>query len=386
METFDVVVIGGGLIGCSIAFELATKKLKVVVLDKQQPGREASWAAAGMLSPAPDSARDIPLVPLSRESLRIYPEFVRAIEQASGKRTGYAMNGALQIFAEPYGETERDEMVAEHKRLSLAAEPISIEAARAKEPSINPATHAVAFLPEEGSVEPRLLMDAVISAATRRGVEIRADCAATSLLRERGRCVGVCAGGKIAAKQVVLAAGCFSGAVDEDKNSSKPYVPTHPVRGQMLALKHQGFRLQRVLRSERGYLIPRADGRVVAGSTTEDAGFEKKVTAAGTRQILAVALELCPELGEAEIVEAWSGLRPGTPDALPILGPTEMEGLLVSTGHYRNGILLAPITARLVREWITTGRANFDVKSFSTLRFNRNQQESVSKNASTVQK
>ncbi len=367
METFDVVVIGGGLIGCSIAFELAAEKLKIAVLDKQQPGREASWAAAGILSPAPESAKDIPLLSLSRESLRIYPDFVRAVEETSGEATGYTRNGTLQLFSTPDAERERDQLLAEHKRLGLAAESISMRAAREKEPSVGSTTHALAFLPDEGAVEPRLLMDAVAAAAKRRGVEIRANCTVTSLLQEQGRCVGVCADRKIAAQHVILAAGCFSGEVDREV--ARRCVPTRPVRGQMLALKRAGLRLHRVLRSERGYLVPRADGRIVAGSTTEEAGFEKKVTASGIMQILAAGVELCPQLAGAEIVETWSGLRPGTPDALPILGPTGMAGLLAATGHYRNGILLAPITAKLVRQWITTGQANFDVQRFSPLRF-----------------
>ena len=362
-----MVVIGAGLIGCSIALELATEKLKIAVLDKQQPGREASWAAAGMLSPAPDTAKDIPLLPLSRESLRIYPDFVRAVEQTSGETTGYTRNGTLQLFSGPEAERERDALLAEHKRLGLAAESISAGAAREQEPSLDSAARALAFLPDEGAVDPRLLMDAVAGAARRRGVEIRANSAVTSLWQEQGRCVGVCADRKIAAQHVILAAGCFSGEVDQDL--ARRCVPTRPVRGQMLALKRGGFGLQCVLRSERGYLVPRADGRVVAGSTTEEAGFEKKVTAAGTVQILAAALELCPELAGAEIVETWSGLRPGTPDALPILGPTRMAGLIAATGHFRNGILLAPITAKLVREWVTSGGVNFDVQRFSPLRF-----------------
>ena len=149
----------------------------------------------------------------------------------------------------------------------------------------------------------------------------------------------------------------------------RKYAPTRPIRGQMVALRRKNFHLQRVLRSERGYLIPRADGRVVAGSTIEDVGFDKEVTAGERREILATALELCPRLAEAEIVDSWSGLRPGTPDDLPILGPTEIEGLILATGHYRNGILLAPVTARLVREWITSGRTTFGAEAFSPSRF-----------------
>lgn len=371
MKTFDIVVIGGGVIGASIAFELAAKKLRVVVLDRQQPGQEASWAAAGMLSPAPDSPRDIPLVPLSCASLKLYPEFVAAIDEASGRSTGYLREGALEIFPEPDGESERDRVVSECKQLGIEAEPVSMETARSWENAIGPAAHAAAWLPEEGTVEPRLLMDALIAAARNRGVEFRANCEVTGLLIERGRCGGVMAGSeKIAARHVVVAAGCFSSHIGLETQLLARYAPTRPVRGQMLALRPDATRLQRVLRSERGYLVPRRDGQIVAGSTSEEAGFEKRVTPAGIRRILDNALELLPSLAGAEIVETWSGLRPGTPDDLPILGPTDIEGLLIATGHYRNGILLAAVTAKLICEWVATGRTTLDVQAFSPLRFN----------------
>lgn len=372
MSKFDVAVVGGGVIGASIAFELAAEKLRVVVLDRQQPGREASWAAAGMLSPAPDSPRDIPLVPLGRESLALYPQFVSAIEEASGQATSYAREGTIEIFSAPHGEAERDRRVSECRRLGLAAEPIAIGEARQWEKSIGSDARAAISLPEEGTVEPRLLMDAVLAAARRRGVEIRSDCRVTGLLRERQRCVGVVAGGEeIAAGCVVIAAGCFSREVAPDMEILARYGPTRPVRGQMLALRPDAAVLRRVLRSERGYLVPRRDGRIVAGSTSEEAGFEKRVTPEGIRKILDAALELCPALARAELVETWSGLRPGTPDDLPILGPTDIEGLLIATGHYRNGILLPPVTAKLVREWIVNGRTDFDAAAFSPLRFSR---------------
>jgi glycine oxidase len=139
----------------------------------------------------------------------------------------------------------------------------------------------------------------------------------------------------------------------------------------MVALRPKGINLRHVLRSERGYIVPRRDGRVVAGSTLEDAGFDKHVTPAGLQQILSATIELAPALGDAEVLETWAGLRPGTPDDLPILGPTGIEGLLVATGHYRNGILLAPITAKLLREWITSGKTSFETEIFSPLRFAR---------------
>lgn len=366
MNAFDVAIIGGGAIGGAIAFELAAEKLSVVVLDRQQAGREASWAAAGMLSPGPDSPEALPLVPLGKESLRLYPEFIAAIEEASGRSTSFVREGTLQIFPGPHGETEREKMAAQYRRLGLAFEPISFEAARKLEESLGPAARVAAWLADESVVDPRLLLDAVIGAARRRGVEFRNDCAVTSVLVEGNRCGGVAAGGqRIAANHVVLAAGCFSGGID----GVARYAPTRPVRGQMLSLRPEGLTLRRVVRSEKGYLVPRRDGRVIAGSTLENAGYQKHVTPGGLQQILDGVLELVPGMARAEIVESWAGLRPGTPDNLPILGPTDIEGLWVATGHYRNGILFTPVTAKLLRDWIVRGRVSMNTEAFSPLRF-----------------
>ena len=253
VKTYDVAIVGGGVIGASIAFELASEKLRVVVLDRQQPGQEASWAAAGMLSPAPDSPRDIPLVPLSRESLRFYPDFVAAVEEVSGASAAYAREGALEIFSAPGGEVERDRRVAECEQLGLLVEPVSIAIARRWEKAIGPAGQAAAWLPDEGTVEPRSLMQAVLTAAQRRGAEIRANCPVTGLLTERERCVGVITPEEeIGAGQVVIAAGCFSGTIGNHAELLARLAPTHPVRGQMIELRTEGTRLRRVLRSERG--------------------------------------------------------------------------------------------------------------------------------------
>jgi glycine oxidase len=376
VNAYDVIIVGGGLIGSSIAFELASEKLRVVVLDRQEPGREASWAAAGMLSPGPDSAESSALVPLGKESLRLYPEFIAAIEQASGKATDFTRNGTFEAFRGPEAENTRNKMVAEFHRLGLAAEAMSANEARKQEPSLGPQASAVVWLPDEATVDPRLLLETVLAAATHRGAEIRANCAVDALLYESGACAGVIAGGqKIAAKQVVIAAGSFCGTIADAAHDPDPhpqlrqYAPVHPVRGQMLALRSASVQLKKVLRSRHCYLVPRRDGRIIAGSTLEDAGFVKQVTPQGVRQILDGALELAPALADAKIVEEWSGLRPGTPDLLPIIGPTDIAGLWLATGHYRNGILLAPATARIMREWIVTGKSNFNAESFSPLRF-----------------
>jgi glycine oxidase len=376
MGAYDAVIVGGGLIGSSIAFELSSEKLCVALLDRQEPGREASWAAAGMLAPGPDSSDATALVPLGIESLRLYPEFIVAIERASGKSVDFTRNGTFEVFRGPEAEIARNKMVAEFHHLGLAAGAMSADEARKHESSLGANTGAVAWLPEEATVDPRLLVEAVLAAAKLSGAEIRANCAVDALLYEGKACTGVVAAGqKISAKQIVIAAGSFCGTIADPAREAhqqpqlQHYAPVHPVRGQMLALRSETVQLKKVLRSQHGYLVPRRDGRIIAGSTLENSDFVKQVTPQGVRQILDAALELAPALADAKIVEEWSGLRPGTPDLLPIIGPTDITGLWLATGHYRNGILLAPATAKIIRDWIVTGKSSFKAESFSPLRF-----------------
>jgi glycine oxidase len=377
VKTFHVAVIGGGVIGLSSAFELASANLRVAVLDSQEPGRGASWAAAGMLSPAPDSPRDIPLVPLAKESLRLYPEFVAAIEEASGKQTGYTREGALEIFFGKQAGTQLSGLVSLHRELGLGTEPIAMDAARGWERLISPVARAAAWLPAEGMVDPRELTSAVLAAAKNRGVEIWPQRRVTALLLERDKCQGVIAENEtIGAERVIIAAGYSSNEITIGHDLLARYAPTRPVRGQIVALRLPGAGLRRVVRSKNGYLVPRKDGRIIAGSTIEEAGSEKRVTLAGIRKILDGTLELVPDLARAEVLEMWSGLRPGTPDDLPIIGPTEIDGLLIATGHYRNGVLLAPVTARLISDLILRGRTSLDAETFSPLRFSNRQVQS----------
>jgi glycine oxidase len=370
VKVADVAIIGGGVIGASIAFELAAEKLTVVLLDRQQPGREASWAAAGMLSPGPDSPEALPLVPLLKESMRLYPEFVASVEEISGQSVAVSQNGMFEFFIAPEGESERDRMIVQYRCLGLAIEPVSIEAARKVEPSLGPAARAAAWLPEEASVDPRLLTEAVLAAAQQRRVDIRSDTTVTSVLLDEDRCAGVIANGeRITANCVVLAAGCFSGEIDWLGR----YAPTRPVRGQILSLRPNGALLGRTLRSSKGYLVPRTDGRIIAGSTLEDAGFDKHLTPAGVQGILQGVLELVPAVASAQIIDSWAGLRPGTPDNLPILGPTDIRGLFIATGHYRNGILLAPVTAKLLSDWVVGRTVSMNTDAFSALRFSQSE-------------
>lgn len=369
VKTFDVAIIGGGLIGASIAFELADENLRVGLFDKQEPGREASWAAAGMLSPAPDGPPALPLVPLAKESLKLYPQFVAAVGKASGQSTDYEIKDSLHLFFAPEGDLERDALIREYRALGIAAKPLDGEAARKLENSIGPLARSAVLL-TEAVVDPRLLTQAVLKAVRARGVAVHAGVEVTRMLKAGARCCGIIAGGEeIHSRHVIVAAGSFSARISTEDAEFARFAPTIPVRGQMLALRAEGLGLRHVVRSHRGYLVPRRDGRIIAGSTLEDAGFAKEVTPEGVRKIRDAAMEMIPALEKAEIVETWAGLRPGTPDELPILGPTDIEGLLVATGHYRNGILLAPVTAKLLREWVVLGKTSFDAKIFSPLRF-----------------
>jgi glycine oxidase len=376
VSAFDVIIVGGGVIGSSIAFELSGEKMRVALLDRQEPGKEASWAAAGMLSAVPDSPKSLPLVPLANESLQLYPEFVATLLEASGKSVDFAHEGAFEIFTGPSAEFQRDRMLAECRRLGIAGEAISPDVARRRESALGGDASALAWFPEEATVDPRQLMEAVLAGANQRGAQIHTGCVVDSLLYEGGRCVGVTAcGKKFESTHVVIAAGSYCGTVEnempEEKRVLAQYAPVHPVRGQMIALRSDTVQLKCVLRSEKGYLVPRSDGRIIAGSTLEDAGFEKRVTPDGVRRILDGVLSLAPALRDAQIVDTWSGLRPGTPDHLPIIGPTDIPGLMIATGHYRNGILLAPVTAKIVRNWIIGGKANFSAEDFSPLRFTK---------------
>lgn len=371
MRTYDAVIVGAGIVGASISFELGRQNFRVLLVDRQQPGQEASWAAAGMLSPAPDGPDAIPLVPLGRASLAMYPEFIATIEEFSGLKTGYRQEGALEVLFHGDAERELSTLVALDRGLGLAVEPLPVDEARELEPAISSEAQSAALFSAEASVDNRALTAAVLAAAAQQGVEIRAGLAATAVLHRKDRLEGVLAGGeKIRTGCVVVAAGCYASELEH----AAAYAPTRPVRGQMVALRAADIRIKRVLRSARGYIVPRDDGRLIVGSTLENAGFEKKVTADGIRRILSAALDLAPELAHAAIVETWSGLRPDTPDHLPVLGPTDIEGLVMAAGHYRNGILLAPITAKLIREWVIEKRTSLSLDEFSPSRFHQAKQ------------
>ena len=366
MTKFDVVVAGGGLIGGSIALELARAGLRVGLFDRQEPGQEASWAGAGILSPAPESAAMVSLVPLGKASMAIYPEFVGIVEEISGQSAGYRPKGTLQALFSRDAREELSTVIALHHGLGLKAEPLRAEDARELEPSLSEDLEAAVLRPDEASVENRAMTQAVLEAAGRSGVQFFPGRGAEAIWREGARCLGLhLKNEKIEAPWTVIAAGCFSAGIE----GVAAYAPVRPAKGQMIALRADDLRIERVLWSENIYLVPRNDGRILAGATVEYTGFEKGLTAGGLQKIFSGAIELSPGLAAARVEETWAGLRPDSPDHLPILGPTDIDRLLIATGHFRGGILLTPITARLVCEWVTQQRVSVDWDRFSPLRF-----------------
>jgi len=366
MKKFDVAIAGGGVIGGAIALELARAGLRVAVFDRQQPGQEASWASAGILSPAPENPGMVVMVPLGKASLGLYPEFVAQVEEISGKNTGFRLKGTLEALFSHDTKAELSTIIALHHGLGLKAEPLRAEDARELEPALSEEVEAAVLRPEEGSIDNRALTAAILKAAQRSGAEVFSGNGAKAIWREGNRCAGlVLQNERVEAKWTVIAAGCFSAMIE----GIAPYAPVRPAKGQMAALRADDLKMERVLWSEKIYLVPRNDGRILAGATIEYAGFDKRTTAGGIERILSAAIDLAPDLANARIEETWAGLRPDSPDHLPILGPTDIDGLLMATGHFRSGILLTPVTARLIREWIMEQRVSVDWDRFSPLRF-----------------
>jgi glycine oxidase ThiO len=349
VQTADAVIIGGGVIGLSLAVELRRGGLSVIVLDKHQPGREASWAAGGMLAHS-EVGGDPLFRELARRSAEIYPAWVQRLEDESGVNVDFRSYGTIRFEDEEGSEpSEVGKELTESELRGL--EPEVTYAARAR-------------LVDEACVDPRLLMEALLKAALHLGVHVAAGAEVTHLQIEHGRAgAAVTTKTRYAGNLLVNCAGAWAGQV-----SPLP-IPTRPVKGQMLALVGGRELVRHVIRGNGVYVIPRSDGRNVIGSTVEEKGFDKRVEVATIQRLHQAAAILVLQLGEALIHESWSGLRPGTPDKLPIMGKTSIEGYFVATGHYRDGILLAPVTARLMSQLVLERDCDYNFDLFSPNRF-----------------
>jgi len=350
MKNWDVIVIGGGIIGLSLSIELRKKGARVLVIERGEPGREASHAAGGMLV---DCALETPpaLQPVATASARMYPEFAHELEIESGTKVDLRDQGTI-LFPP-----------AEHATPSAFSALTPAQLAEL-EPALSEVKDP-AFFVKERSVDPKALTAAAIKTAKNRGVDFSSGDSVTAVNLSDGHVTGVTTNKtSFLASSVVNCAGAWSGQV------GPVAFPTRPVKGQILCLVMPSrMLLKHVIRSPRVYLIPRSDGRLLVGATIEEAGFDKRTDASTIQRLHQAAIALVPKLLDAQIHDAWAGLRPGTPDTLPILGATETPGYYVATGHFRDGILLAPITAQVMAEVITGNQCNYDLTGFSPRRF-----------------
>jgi glycine oxidase len=356
MKTWDVIVIGGGIIGLSLSIELRRNGASVLIVERGEPGREASSAAGGMLVDC--SAETLgALQPLATASASMYPEFVRGLEIDSGMGIDLRDQGTI-FFPSP----------AHASQLGLPAL-LPTELA-----GLGPAlavSDCPAYYLQERSVDPRGLTSAALKAAKHRGVDISSGDEVTAVncspnRSEEHELEVLTKTTSFFAPKVVNCAGAWSGQI-------APHAfPTRPVKGQMLCLiaPSREF-LKHVIRTPEVYLIPRSDARILVGATVEEAGFDKRTDAATIQRLHRAAIAVVPALRNARILEDWAGLRPGTPDSLPILGETATLGYYVATGHFRDGILLAPITARVMAQVIGGSACNYDLTPFSPARFSQ---------------
>ena len=341
MKSWDVIIAGAGIIGLSLALELRQRGANVLVLDRGEPGSEASSAAAGMLAPA-DPETPGALRPLATASAQMFPAFVQKLESAGNTQVDFRRLGTIAFLEEASAPQV-------YKNLS-------IDDLQRLEPLLQNPGHS-AFFVQEDSVDPLLLTQAARAAAQNLGVEIRGYMAVAEI-RARDNAV-----------EVITQAETFSAASAVDCRGAWSGAPVRPRKGQMLYVQPRTSILQHVLRAPKVYLVPRSSGKILIGATVEDVGFDKSVNPLVIDHLASAAAKYLPALASAPILQSWAGLRPGTPDGLPIIGPTSTPRLFAATGHFRNGILLAPVTAQIMADLVQGRPSSHDIRAFSPDRF-----------------
>lgn len=371
-----VIIVGGGVIGLSIGWQLAKVGCGVSIYERNYAGRSASWSAAGMLAPLAEvHFEEKALLQLGNLSLQLYPEWVEALEVDSGMSVGYRTEGTLIVGLDQDDARELKHLYESQQFLNLPCKWLTGSEAREMEPLLSPKVTAAIFSPNDHQVDNRLMVEALIVAYQRAGGSLYENMPVEKIeirdVKARGVWVeGVLDNGDV----IVLAAGCWSNEIEGLPGIVKP--PLRPVKGQILALQMEaGVILQKVIRTIRAkyltdvYLAPKNDARLVIGATNEEMGFDTRLTAGGLFELLRGAWEAVPGVYDLPIVETWTGLRPGSRDNAPILGETAVENLVMATGHYRNGILLAPVTAREIASLVLTGQTSEVIAPFQLSRF-----------------
>lgn len=368
---YDVVVVGAGIVGLACAWRAAERGLSVLVVDRDGETRGASWAAAGMLAPVTEAAfGEEPLARLAVAGAAEWPGFRAELEERAGRDTGYRESGALLVAKDRDDAEELHRLLAFQRALGLEAEWVASRECRRLEPGLSPAVAGAILARAERHVDPRAVILALAAALERAGGK-RVAGEARLRVDPGGRACGVdIAGhGPVDAGAVVAAPGAVAGALEGVPAGHRP--PVRPVKGQILRLRAGSPPAERVIRGLRCYIVPRSSGEVIVGATVEDRGHDSSVTAGGVFGLLEAARELLPDVDELELVEARAGLRPGTPDNGPIVGPGSVGGLVWATGHHRGGVLLAPLTARAVVDAIVGQPLPEALRPFGPERFER---------------
>jgi glycine oxidase len=353
----DVLIIGGGVIGLTAAYYLARERVRVAVVDKGDFGQEASWAGAGIIPPGNPGRARTPFDLLRAQSSALYPGLSTELRECTGIDNGYRRCGGLELA------DEADDAAQEWRSEGIAFEALAEPDVLRLEPRLARGLGTAYHLPDMAQVRNPRHIKALLAACAALGVRLRPGCPVQTLERQGSRIVGVTtAEGRLTADRFILAAGAWAEALLLPLGW-RPGI--HPVRGQIVLL-HPGAPLfQHVLLRGKRYLVPRPDGRVLVGSTEEDAGFDKRTTAGAVGQLLAFAVALVPALAQAPLERCWAGLRPGTPDELPFLGPVPgLDNLFVAAGHFRAGIQLSPGTGLVLKELLLGQEPTVPLEAF----------------------
>ena len=370
-EASDTIVIGGGVIGLAIARALALRGMKqITLIERAQLGAEASHAAAGMLAPQAEANCADAFFELACASRDLYPVFASDLREESGTDIELENTGTLYLALTDQDEEELENRHCWQTRTGLPVERLSADETRRLEPNVSHEVRSALRFPLDVQVDNRRLVAALSVSVEKLGVRLLTETNVKSITVDHGRVSGVeTSGGIVCSPVVVVACGAWTSFLTWPDKAAPP-VSIEPVRGQMLCFESNPRLAHHVIHSPRGYIVPRLDGRLLAGSTTEYAGFDKRITGAGLNAITSHALEIAPSLGGLPVVACWAGLRPRAEDEWPVMGEcAQVGGLFYATGHYRNGILLAPLTGDLIAEQIMTRLAPPLLSSFSPDRF-----------------
>jgi glycine oxidase len=367
----EIVIIGGGVIGLSVARALALRGVRdICLVEREDLGTEASFAAAGMLAPQVEADANDEFFKLACRSRDMYIDFAARLLEETDVNVELDTTGTIYIALSEADAVDCEKRFAWQTTAGFDVERLSANEVLSIEPSINPSVKLALFFPRDIQVENRRLVCALANSVNKLGVQILSHTSSDEIRTDNNKVVGVeTSKGFISCNTVVIAAGCWSGRVRFI--GSRWHGPTMvPVRGQMVCLAKKPKLSQHVVYSHRGYIVPRQDGRLLAGSTSEPSTFVKQTTAGGVASILKNATEISPQIAQLPIIDMWAGLRPKAPDGLPVLGPCdEIAGLHYATGHYRNGILLAPVTGELIAQAILEPAKSADLAPFTPNRF-----------------